>query len=96
MYGENIFLLLAIKKMDKKFLHRVIDQIVSETRLDYDKERIYVPFSLSSSFSFLSFGPSFYFFQHCREVYGLNDDEIRYVLKKYMEIIDNKIKNREK
>mgnify|MGYP003666669600 CR=1 FL=1 len=31
--------------MDKKFLDKVLDQIVSETRLDYDWEVIETPFS---------------------------------------------------
>ena len=30
--------------MDKKFLDKVVDQIVSETEIDYDKKEIYLPF----------------------------------------------------
>jgi len=34
--------------MDKKFLNKVIDQIVRETRVDYDQEEIYFPFGFPS------------------------------------------------
>ena len=43
--------------MDKKFLHKVVDQIVSETEIDYDKKEIYLPFFHSrpiTVFRFLS------------------------------------------
>ncbi len=93
--------------MDYKFLNRVIDQIVSETKLDYDKEKIYFPFSLYPAhlqYTILH-SPSLYssFFEHCKNVYTLNgdynvirwdDDEIYYVWEKYKEIIGKKIKNR--
>ena len=83
--------------MDKKFLDKVVDQIVSETTIDYDEERFHPPFShpvfLNSSFVFFSFSslspfspyPSFII--HCREVYGLNKEEIGYVWKEYILLI---------
>jgi hypothetical protein len=87
--------------MDYKFLNKVVDQIVSETRIDYDMEEIQFPFP-SSLFSFRSILPSlllFLFFRHlsilfpnhCRDIYGLNDDEIEYVWKEYREIVKDKI-----
>jgi hypothetical protein len=83
--------------MDYKFLNKVVDQIVSETRIDYDMEEIQFPFSppslsfLLSLFSFL-FSPSL-FSNHCKDIYGLNGDEIEYVWKEYKQIIKDKIKN---
>jgi len=84
--------------MDKKFLHRVLDQIVSETRIDYDEGRMYTPFlshsplltfpSLSLS-SFLTLIPPFS--KHCKNIYGLNEDEINYVWNEYKKIIKDKI-----
>ncbi len=85
--------------MDKKYLHRVLDQIVSETKIDLDEKKVYFTFSPSpffflfpdvffSSFSFFPF-----FFDHCRDIYGLNDDEIDYVWDEYKEIILDKIES---
>ena len=80
-----------------------MDQLVSETRLDYEK--VYFPFSPPSpSFlysppsplSFLSFLiPFSSFSSHCKEVYGLNEKEIEYVWKEYREIIKDKIKSKD-
>jgi len=84
---------------NKKYLHKVIDQIVRETRIDYDEKKISSPSfpSLFSSLFFLS--PSFFsppspsFSGHCRDVYGLNEQEIKYVWNEYREIIYNKIES---
>jgi hypothetical protein len=83
--------------MDKRFLDKVLNQIVRETEIDYDEGRIYTPFHLSSLSSFHYHHPfplpPFFsrFSQHCKWVYGLNDDEIGYVWVKYKDIIKNKI-----
>jgi hypothetical protein len=85
--------------MDYKFLDKVVDQIVSETMVDYDKERVYTPLTpfplfyspISSSFlSPLLRLPSI-FSKHCKEVYGLNDEESEYVWDEYKKIIKDKI-----
>ena len=82
--------------MDKKFLDKVLDQIVSETEIDYEKGIIHFPFINRSLFASV-FSPSFppslslHFFKHCRDVYGLNDEEIEYVWKEYKRIIKDKI-----
>ena len=93
--------------MDKKFLHKVIDQLVSETTIDYEKERVYTPFSSPlSSYSHVLFlysrPPYFYssrqflssvapFPHHCRDVYGLTDEEIFYVWDQFRQILKDKI-----
>jgi hypothetical protein len=93
--------------MDYKFLDKVIDQLVSETRIDYDRGVIESPFfSPFSRFSLLL--PSFFhlpssplsslfflpsFVDHCRDVYGLNLEETEYVWKEYRETIIVKINN---
>jgi hypothetical protein len=56
--------------LDKEFLDKVCDQIISETRIIDDK----VYFSFSSLFS-----------SHCKEVYSLNKEETEYVWIKYKE-----------
>ena len=87
--------------MDYKFLQKVVDQIISETIMDYDRKVIETPFlftplrSLSSSYPFSIFlllvvVPRL-FSIHCRDIYGLNDNEIEYVWKEYNEIIKDKI-----
>jgi len=94
--------------MDKKFLHKVIDQIVSETSLDYNEKKIYYPFSfypLSLLHHTILHSPSLYssFFEHCKNVYGLNgkyndiyDNEVDYVWDEYKKIIYDKIKTKDK
>ena len=98
MCGQTINVLLEIKEMDKKYLNKVLDQIVSETIIDHDEEMLYTPFSYHIGFfsSFLYLSPLFpphYFSHHCKEVYGLNEDEVKYIWKKYKEIIKDKIEN---
>ena len=81
--------------MDKRFLHKVVDQIVSETEIDYDNKLIDGPFFHSrpiTVFRFLStisLPGSFY--KHCRDVYGLNEQEIEYVWEEYRNIIKDEI-----
>ena len=85
--------------MDKKFLHKVIDQLVSETRIDGDQKRVFIPFAYpvwSVSYRYLHHYPSelrFNFNRHLSSVYGLTEQEIYYVWKKYENTIKDKIKN---
>ena len=87
--------------MDNKFLNKVVDQIVSETRIDYDEERFLPPFLSTLNYPFPSFpyvssflySPFPSFIIHCREVYGLNEDEVSYVWKEYRDIIIDEIEN---
>ena len=84
--------------MDKRFLDKVLDQLVRETRMDYDEGRIYTPFQKPFSFSHIltshlllfSFKT---FYRHCEEVYGLNYDETEYVWEEYKENIRDKVNN---
>jgi hypothetical protein len=80
--------------MNKKFLDKVIDQIVYETEIDYDRKVIGTPFSsiLLPLHSFIPFLSSS-FLKQCRDVYGLNEQEIEYVWEEYREIIKDIIKN---
>jgi hypothetical protein len=77
--------------MDKKYLHRVIDRIVYETRIDFNERTIYAPFNdtpwdnLYAQYFIKEFN------DHCEDVYGLTDDEMRYVRYKYRDIIEEKI-----
>jgi len=98
--------------MNKKFLNKVLGQIMSETRIESTRGRVYtpyLPFSPSPLFFSLFFSlpppltsslsssfPSPLFSQHCENVYALNDKEIDYVWKEYKGIIKDKIKNEQR
>jgi len=97
---------------DKKYLDKVVDQLVNETRIE--SNGVYTPFFISpislslyipisplplpSPFfpPFSSSSSSFFlpFYKHCRDVYGLNEEEVDYVWKQYKSIIEDKIKNK--
>ncbi len=90
--------------MNKKFLNKVIKQVVSETIMDFTAGNMYTPFQLPcSSIHILScslvscvfnpFSPFSSFPQHCAGIYSLNIEEIDYVWKEYGNIIHDKIKN---
>ena len=97
--------------MDYKFLDKVVAQILSETTIDYEKERVYTPFSTPlSSYSHVLFLPHnpysisssrhllsvvVPFPYHCRGVYGLNDEEIFYVWDQFSQILKDKINSNE-
>ena len=73
--------------MNNKFLDKVIYQIISETRVKDDLlhtpfSPFVIPFSPLLLFSFL-FSSSLS--KHCKEVYSLNEQEIKYVWVKYKE-----------
>ncbi len=82
--------------MDKKFLNKVIDNIVSETRIDYDRGKVHTPFYvffLYQDRAYFRHISSYNFTMHCTDVYGLNRYEIVYVWDKYKEIINDKLKD---
>ena len=87
--------------MDNKFLNKVLDQLVRETTIDYENDRIFTPFSPNSLPDSLllsivkdwNTSPLLHRLlrRHCKEVYGLNDDEINYVWVKWRDTIKDKI-----
>ena len=81
--------------MDNRFLNKVLDQIISETRIDYGRKVIETPFTSPSYINpFLALVfvlPSFS--DHCKDVYGLNKEETEYVWKEYNDDIVYKIDN---
>ena len=87
--------------MNNKFLDKVCNQIVSETRVNNDV--IYAPFFLLPSPPLLTFSllysPSllltFLFSSHCKEIYSLNEQEIDYVWGKYKEGVTTLMEDKE-
>jgi len=82
--------------MNKEFLNKILVQLVNETIMDYKKERISPPFSLpfylpswSPSFSFSRVFSLFpvSFSRHCKNLYALNEQEIKYVWEEYKNTI---------
>ena len=81
--------------LNNKFLDKVYEQIISETRVIDDK--VYTPFYLRPLFPFY-FSSSislFNFSIHCKEVYSLNEQEIEYVWTKYKEGLTTLINDKE-
>ena len=79
--------------MDKKFLNKVVDQILRETMINNVKKVIQFPFftsSFSSNIHLTSFFPPFRY--HCEDIYGLNDDEMDYVWEEYKKIINDNLR----
>ena len=92
--------------MDKKFLNKVVDQIVSETEISKRKSQslVLTPFSqrvfsshefsqgkdLNSRYSDVK-ALYHYFSIHCQDIYGLDSSEISYAFQKYRNIIMLKI-----
>ena len=71
--------------MNNKFLDKVCSQILSETRIIGGK--IHTPFSpptISPSHFVVPFLFSPSLSKHCKEVYSLNEQEIKYVWTKYL------------
>ena len=79
--------------MDKKFLDKVLKQIVRETIVDHEEEVVYTPFGPHYYFIYFHRSPpnSSYFNTHCKDIYGLNKEETDYVWYGYRKIIKNKI-----
>jgi len=85
--------------MNNKFLDKVLNQIISETRIIDNK--VYTPFypspflfpsPSSLSYFFLSppSSPSSFSF-HCKEVYCLNKEETEYVWREYKKELIHKV-----
>jgi len=88
--------------MNKRYLDKVIGSLVRSTRINYDNDIIQFPFSsplplylpqVSSLSPYSYFNPPYS--DYCKNMFGLIDDEIRYVWKIYKDIIKNKINNGE-
>lgn len=87
--------------VNKKYLDKVLDHLVRNIEIDYEKEVVYTP----TPSSFISYPSPFQFFLssrkllsppsfrlYCKNQFGLTYDEIRYVWEQYKKIILEKIK----
>jgi len=90
----------------KKYLDRVVMELVNGTEIDYDKERIsfphhrlfspILPFSPTFGLTLIHpFTTSFLYglSNYCKNTFGLTKEEIGYVWEEYRSIILDKIKD---
>jgi hypothetical protein len=93
----------------EKYLDKVVRSLVRSTKINYDTDRITIPFSIISvsDISTITFDnfigkkkdngnlifKNTIFPSYCRHVYGLSKDEVSYVWKEYSDIITEKIEN---
>ena len=83
--------------MDKKFLNKVLAPLDRATEIHTEFGRIYTPISSTPlrhpTYYPLTLSSPYFISKHCRDVYGLNEQEIKYVWKEYKDIIKDKIEN---
>ena len=85
----------SIETKEENHLDKVVDQIVSETMVNYHMGEIQFPFvqlqTSSPAYPIFTLRHSFppsstfisSFYKYCRDVYGLTEDEIEYIWEKY-------------
>ena len=79
--------------MNLNHLNKIVDQLVSETIIESNGFYTSFFFSLSSRpRPILSSRPTFS--DHCRDIYGLDEQEIEYVWEQYKKIIKDMIKDK--
>ena len=78
-----------------RYIEHIINDLVRDTKINYDREEIHFPFhqfpspfTLHSLLLFLSLS------KYCKDTYGLTEEEIEYVWDQYKSTIKDKITNR--
>ena len=89
----------------EKYINYVVEDLISNTEIDYEQEKIKYPFLPNQphyTSTLLPFpSPSFYllpilpFANHVRKVYGAHSEEIEIIWKLYKERIQSLIKKYE-
>ena len=82
---------------DKKYLDKVIGHLVKGTKIDYENKEVKTPFNHRPrhlNAPFLASSPlSLSFYSYCKNTFGLTEEEMVYVWKEYVDIINGKIEN---
>ena len=86
-----------------RYIEHIINDLVRDTRIDYEIGRIYFPFGLNLPFdvslSFFYHTPPIFspplYSDYCKKKYGLTEEEIKYVWRGYVGILKDKISKRE-
>ena len=88
-----------------RFIEHIINDLVRDTKIDYDREEIHFPFYSRPLSNFSPFDPTPFpphithlfstpFSKYCKDTYGLIDQEVEYVWDQYKSTIKDKITNR--
>ena len=92
MFIKNFIRNLKNEKQ-KEYLDKVVEQLLRETDIDYEKWRVNYPFFENTTYSFqytLPFsGP---FIRYCESIFPLSENEMRYVYEMYVGILNSKIR----
>jgi len=92
MFIKNFIRNLKNEKQ-KKYLDKVVEQLLRETEIDYEKRRINYPFFKNTTYSFLYSLPySGPFIRYCENIFPLSKNEMRYVYEMYVGILGSKIR----
>ena len=92
MFIKNFINNLKNEKQ-KQFLDKVVEQLLRETEIDYEKRRINYPFFENTTYSFQYTLPySGPFIRYCNNIFPLSKNEMRYVYEMYVGFLDSKIR----
>lgn len=91
---------------NNKYIDKVLDNMIKRTKIDIDEETISLPFlniplpiqDMKDILSSLKINWMHFvlpFVKYCNGQFGLTEDEIDYVFRRYIEIIEHKISNGE-
>lgn len=79
---------------NKKYLDKVVNHLVSGTKIDYDNEEVIYPFLPANQYLLLTtYNSSLFFFlsKYCKNHFGLTKEETEYVSREFRSIIKDKI-----
>ena len=94
--------MMSYVTMDYKFLHKVVEQIVSETNyrdgekymdIPWLKHKLTKDIFIQRLIYLSELGVPYPFSYHCKSIYVLNDEEIEYVWNEYEQDIKDKMNN---
>ena len=92
MFIKNFIRNLKNEKQ-KEYLDKVVEQLLRETEIDYEKRRINYPFFENTTYSFQYTLPySGPFIRYCKNIFPLSKNEMRYVYEMYVGFLNSKIR----
>ena len=87
----------SMEDKQKEFLDKVVSRLINETEIDNDKREMYIPFSVDNTIALSidyillphidKYPP---FIRHCKNIYGLTNEECDYAWRQYKKNIKGK------
>ena len=87
----------SMEDKQKEFLDKVVSRLINETEIDYNKREMYIPFSVDNTIALSidyillphidKYPP---FIRHCKNIYGLTNEECDYAWRQYKKNIKGK------